>query len=149
MSVMFVVSSQNALRYILDNSVMAFKPNVKTGMLTEGVEFAIYTTRGAYGNPTNDFPQLLALGRLASDVEEVPTTIDGATYPKRCRLSIDSQLPWRDGLDFRTLIDDLPFVGGPKRFPSVVHRTIVAVPEKDFAVIRRAVRESLLGAADR
>lgn len=132
MTVIFVVGSRVALEFILDNEVMAFRAAVKTELLTEGMKFAIYTTRGAYGNPSKDRSQILALGRLVSGVTDHPHSIGHELFPRSCQLRIEARLPWRNGLLFEPLIDELAFVGGRRRYSSVFHRTIVKVPVKDF-----------------
>jgi len=134
-NVIFVVGSRPALEYILDNHVMAFRSSVKTDMLEKGMRFALYTTRGAYGNPTKDRSQILALGRLSSGVTGQAHSIDQELFPQSCRLKFELRLPWRKGLIFDPLVDELAFVGGRRRYASVFHRTIVKVPTDDYELI--------------
>lgn len=132
MTVIFVVGSRSALEYILDKQVMAFRSSVKTEVLSAGMRFAIYTTRGAYGNPSKDRSQVLAIGRLVSGVTDQPHSIGNELFPQSCQLRIEARLPWRNGLAFDPLVDELAFVGGRRRYASVFHRTIVKVPVADF-----------------
>ena len=85
-------------------------------------------------------PYVIALGTLDSEVNDEVVQIGEESFKRSCRLRIECQLPLRDGLPFGQFVDRLECLGGARRYPSVVHRTIVKVPDDDFNEMARVFR---------
>lgn len=135
---LIIVGNTGALDWILDTNQMAFRSHVPTEALKKGDRFAIYTARGAYGNPAVDESQILALGRLASAVEDRSVAVAGETFPKVCGITIEKRLPTRGGLPFRGLVGKLALVPTERQWSAAVRRTVAPLSEEDFGLISEA-----------
>lgn len=137
---MFVFGDSRALQWVIDNKRMAFRQHVRTDEVSAGHRFVVYTSRGAYGNPTKDDAQVLGIGSITSAVGEGDVAIGNEVFSKSCKVEMEVVLPLRSGIKFRPLIPRLAFVkGSERRWPSAVHRTLVKLPPQDFDVIAAAI----------
>jgi len=139
---LIVIGKSDALKWILDKKCMAFRAHVKAEELNKGDRFAIYTSRGAYGNPTLDESQLLALGTIASPVRAITQDVAGETFAKSCAITIQDMLPLRHGVPFRVLIPQLKLIRSEREWPGVMHRTLVPIDEDDYATVAGAIRDA-------
>ncbi len=133
-----VIGEKNAIEWVLKTQRMAFRDTARTTHVHSGDRIALYTTRGAYGNPTRDESQIIALGRFASDVQNKQAVVNDVTYTKSCGLTITDQLEPRHGLAFRPLVAQLEFVRSKRGWATYMRRTLVPINDRDFTIIERA-----------
>src|SRR4051812_46290499 len=112
---LIVIGKSEALEWIIEHSRMAFRDAVRTDEIQPGDWFALYTSRGAYGNPTKDESQLIGRGRVTSRIRRGAVEFAGETFAKSCSVALDEILPLRNGIAFKPLIPQLKFVGGSER----------------------------------
>jgi hypothetical protein len=122
---------------------MGFRDTTRVPSVEVGDFFAIYTTRGAFHNPTRDQSQIVALGQFASQVQRRAVTIDDFVYSRSCKLRVTAELEPRHGLPFRPLINQLNFIQNKKGWASTMRRTLVPVGPEDYARIEKAFRKRL------
>lgn len=135
---LIIVSNRTALEWILDTRRMAFRSHVNTDQLQKGDRFALYTSRGAYGNTSRDESQIIALGRLTSPVTEASVRVGDEAFTKSCAISVERALPLRAGLPFRTLVGQLSIAKTARQWPASVRRTVATLDDNDFRVIEAA-----------
>jgi hypothetical protein len=136
---LIVVGNVKALQWILNEGSMGFRSHVRTEAMHVGDRFAIYTSKGAYGNPARDESQILALGHIASPVSTRSVRVGDEQFAKSCSISIDRALPLNKGVIFRNLVPEMDFLMRDfRRWPGAVHKTLVKVSTDDFARIESA-----------
>ncbi len=142
---LIVIGDAKSLKWVIENGRMGFRSTVKAADIKQSDPFIIYTSRGAYGNPTKDESQIAAEGRFSTSVINEEVTIGDETFPKSCAVKFSVVLPPRKGVTFRPLVSQLDFVGrSERRWPSAVHRTLVPLTQSDFRLLSAAVRGHLL-----
>ena len=134
---LIVLSERTAVEWVLQHERMAFLGHVKTDAIRPGTPIALYVTRGAFHSPTRDEAQIIAIGRVASDVVTASVQIAGRSYEKSCSLILDARAPLREGLPFRPLVDRLEFISKKHAWAIYLRRTLVPISNDDFQVIRR------------
>jgi hypothetical protein len=120
---------------------MAFRERVPFKKLEPGDDVALYVTRGAFNNPTRDQSQVVAIGRVASEVKVERVQVAGARYHAWCELELTEILPLREGVPFRPLVEKLDFIVKKPAWSRYLQRTLVEVSDRDFALVRSEVRK--------
>jgi hypothetical protein len=135
-----VIGEQAALEWVLASERMGFRDTTYVPHIDVGDRFALYTTRGAFHNPTRDESQIVALGEFASKVQHRAVKIDDCLYPRSCKLHISAQLEPRHGLPFRPLVSQLNFIQSKHGWAATMRRTLVSLGPADYATIERAFK---------
>lgn len=138
---LFVIGEREGLRWVLTQQQMAFRAHVPTVRLSEGDDVVVYATRGCWHNPTRDFAQVAAIGRIASPVCVEPVDVAGEIMAAHCALDLDVVLPERAGLPFSDLLECLQLTQGRTSWGPLFRRTIVALPPADVHTISVATRK--------
>jgi hypothetical protein len=142
MAWLIVLGDGEAIEWVLSQGRMGFREHVPAERLQPGDGIAIYTTRGAFGNPPRDESQIIGIGEVSSLVRRQSVNVADETYPKSCRLSITAQLPPRKGVPFKPLVESLGFIKNKVAWSAGLRRTLVPLPDRDFKIIERAVRKA-------
>jgi hypothetical protein len=139
-SYLLVIGEREALAWILRESRMAFpatrRPEVDA--LTEGDELFLLTTRGCFHNPTRDRTRIIgrATARSAVSTLHEPVELVGRSFPRGCRLTIDSLAPYLDGLELAPLVAKLRAFDGTQPWAMRLRRTLVPLTTADAALLR-------------
>ena len=136
---LIVVGNVKSLQWILNEGRMGFRSHVRTDAMHVGDRFAIYTSKGAYGNSSRDESQIIALGHIESPVSTRSVQVGDEQFAKSCSISIDRVLPLNRGVIFRNLVPEMDFLmRDSRRWPGAVHKTLVKVSVSDFTRIESA-----------
>ena len=142
----WVFAEIQALRWVVDSSTMAFPESAgsRIAAMAKGDQVVLYTTRGAFHNPTRDEARLVGIATVEEDPERrsPPLEIAGREFVYACRVSIDILLPERTGASVRELASDLDLVAKPASWGAYFRQPPVRIGERDFNQMRVAV-ESL------
>lgn len=108
---LLIVADREALGWILTAKRMAFPSAGRREVRSLGVgdELFIYTTRGAFKNPTRDRGRIIGSARVASHVRKLRTTIrfGSREYPIGCNLQIGALAPFGQGVELAPLVEQL------------------------------------------
>lgn len=137
-----ILAQEKAIQWVLNNQRLAFKESVRTHLLSPGDRIALYTTRAAFGNPSTDLSQIVAIGRITSEVHSSAVQIGSARYSKICSIAIDAQLRPRRGLPFKPLIPRLSFIQQKHAWSAYLQRALVPLPSEDFELISQSLRHA-------
>ncbi len=149
MTWMIVLGDRDAISWVVASRRMAFREHVPTNELRVGDQVLLYSTRGAFKNPTRDEPQIFAAGFFASRVEHSRVAVAGETFTKWCRLEITHLLPPREGIGFRPFVPRLRFIKNKETWPAALRRTLIRLPERDFKVLARALEREATSRSSR
>lgn len=106
------------LRWVVDNQQMAFPPasRARARRIRAGDRAVLYTSRGAFHNPTRDEARLAGLAtvtgacKLSEEIE-----IAGREFTWACPITVDVLLPERQGPSVRALAPSFTSSSAPKR----------------------------------
>ena len=143
MAWLIVLSNGQAAEWVLREAKMAFRAATRPERLSPGDPFAIYVSRGAHGDPNHDEAQIAAIGRIASPVRKRRLVVKGGgAFDAVCDLEFDQQLPLREGVPFRPLVNQLQFIRFKEGWGAYLRRTIATLSDGDFRVIETAVKRA-------
>jgi hypothetical protein len=134
-----VLAERRAAEWVLSEERMAFRRNARADRLQVGDGVAIYVSSHAHHTPHQDEAQIVSIGEVASPTREDRIEVADTTWDIVCELSLERILPLRQGVAFRPLVSRLQFIRNKSAWPSYMRRTLVEMPKRDFAVVRRAV----------
>lgn len=136
---MIVLGDRDAIAWVLSHQQMAVTSRV-AALPGVGDPVALYTTRGAFKNPTRDRAQVIGLGTVVQAPVVKDITIAGRTYAKSFGLRFDLLAELRQGLPFEPLVPKLGFIGNKTSWGGAVRRPVVRLPEADFTLIANRFR---------
>ena len=143
---LFIIGERDALHWVIHTSRVAFPPGRTTQarVLDAGDLLFLYTTRGAFHNPTRD------RGRIAGRavVLEPPQVFDdamelaGLRFASGCPIDIDLLAPYRGGAELVPLVHHMSATFGiGDGWRARMRATLVPVAEADAPVLEHAVSE--------
>lgn len=144
---LLILGEREAIAWVLGQQRMAFPPNRArdASALQRGDPLLLYTTRGAFHNPTRDRGRVIAEALVADEVRQLsePVCIAGRTYTHGCRLSLDRAAPYRTGLELAPLVQLLHAFPHPMTWAVRMRRTLLTIDEHDARLLRRELERHL------
>lgn len=141
-----MLGNRTAMEWVIDRGRMAVGPRVRT-LPAIGDRLVLYTSRGAFHNPTRDRAQILALGVTSSEPDNRRVVVAGAAYARSFAIDIDVMAEPRRGLDFLPLVPRLDFIHNRASWGGALRRPVVHIGDKDYKTIAAAFREGVPTAA--
>lgn len=139
----WVLGEVDALRWVVDQKTMAFPDSASTRIrdMGAGDRAVLYTTRGAFHNPTRDEARLVGVATVDSSPNrpEQPLTIAGREYAWSCSIEVETLLAERQGPTVRALVPELELVRKPAAWGVYFRQSPVRINETDFECMRRAI----------
>lgn len=139
----WVFGEADALDWVRGNEIMAFPSHADREMaqLREGDRAVLYTTRGAFHNPTRDDSRFVGVATVASPParQERTVVVGGREFTWTCDVKFDLLLPRREGPAVRELAPRLELVEKPEVWGQYFRRSPIRVSEHDFELMRDAV----------
>ncbi|MDO8147498.1 hypothetical protein Q6350_03550 [Isoptericola sp. b515] len=140
-SSLLVIGDREALGWILTESRTAFPAarRAEVANLAPGDEVFLYTTRGAFKNPTRDRGRVIGAARVAGAVSDLdpPIRFGPREFPWGCDLEIGPVAPFGHGVELA------PLVGRLEAFSSLgtswsirLRRPLVPLSPADAATVR-------------
>jgi hypothetical protein len=143
-SYLLILGDRQAIAWVLREQRMAFPATsrAEVNRLAIGDELLIYTTRGAFRNPTRDRGRVIGTATVTSAVEplDAPVTFGGREFPRGCALAVESLVPWGRGLELQPLVERLAAFPNPKAWSIQLRRPLLHLPRQDAAIIGQKVR---------
>jgi hypothetical protein len=107
---------------------------------TQGDRAVLYTTRGAYHNPTRDEVRLVGVATVTGSCEPAEVLeIAGREFAWACPITVALLLPDRQGPRVRELAARLDRVKRPEAWGGYFRSSPVEVNEHDWSVLVEAV----------
>lgn len=132
------------LRWVAQQKQMAFPASaaVKAARMRKGDRAVLYTSRGAFHNPSRDEARLVGLATVTGPCEPVDgLEIAGREFTWTCPITVDLLLPDRQGPRVRDLAARLDRVKRPEAWGGYFRNSPVEVNEHDWSVLVDAVRQ--------
>lgn len=148
---LLVLGERQAIAWVLREQRMAFPAGrVRAQPLEPGDELYVYTTRGAYKNPTRDRGRVIGRALVTDRVAPLdpPVEIAGRTFPVGCGLRVEELVPWGAGVELGPLAERLTVFPKPAAWSAYLRRTLVPLPGADARTIRDLLRPLAGGRAD-
>lgn len=138
---LLVLGERKAIYWVLTKSRTAFPEGRarQASVLREGDSLLLYSTRGAWHNPTRDRGRIIGEARVTSEVRALrqPVDIAGRLFYSGCSLDIGPVAPYGHGVDLASLVPRLDMFPNKETWSVRLRNSIVAVPPVDLAVIRQ------------
>lgn len=139
-SYLLILGERQAIAWVLREQRMAFPATARPEVaeLRPGDELLVYTTRGAYRNPTRDRGRVVGRAVVTSQVRTLaePVEIAGRSYPTGCGLRVDRLAPWGSGVELQPLVSELAAFPDPASWSIMLRRALLRLPESDAALLR-------------
>lgn len=142
---LLVIADREALGWILTARRMAFPSAGRTEVaaLTIGDELLLYTTRGAFKNPTRDRGRVIGTASVASAVKRLERAVrfGDREYPVGCDVTLGVLARYGDGVELAPIIDRLEaFAGAGAGWAVRLRRPLLKLSDTDANVIRAALQ---------
>jgi hypothetical protein len=130
-------------RWVLEESRMAFGGGqaARAARIQPGDRLFLYTSRGAFKDPTRDEAQLLGLASVLTPVARLrePLLIADREFVVGCKLQITIALPLRAGVPFRPLVARMEFIRHKDSWSAYMRSSLIQLPTSDAWVLEQAL----------
>lgn len=138
---LLVIGDREALGWVLTAEQMAFPSAARheVAALDVGDELLLYTTRGAYKNPTRDRGRVIGTATVRSPVARLtePVRFGDREFPVGCDLDLGPLAPWGEGVELHPLLPRLEsFAGVGSVWSTRLRRPLLYLPEPDARLLR-------------
>lgn len=141
-SYLLVIGDREALGWILTASRTAFPSPSRSEVrsLQKGDELFLYTTRGAFKNPTRDRGRIIGTARVDSEVKRLERSVSfgDRDFPVGCELEIGPLVRLGEGVELGPLVPRLESFAGPGHGWSFrLRRPLVRLTDSDATLLHR------------
>jgi hypothetical protein len=138
-SYLLILGDRRAIAWVLKEQRMAFpaRSRAEVDRLAIGDQLLIYTTRGAYRNPTRDRRRVIGTATVVSAVERLDDLVEfgGRHFPHGCRLLVESLVPRGAGVELQPLVERLDAFPDSKTWSIRLRRPLLRLPAQDAALL--------------
>ena len=139
----WVFGEISALRWVVEHQRMVFAEHQEPWLMSmsQGDRAVLYTTRGAFHNPTRDEARFVGLATVRARPEklESPERLGEREFAVACKIGIDLLLPERTGASVRDVVPGLDFVKKPHAWSAYFRRSPIRVEQDDFVRMTQAL----------
>ena len=147
-----IIGEGEALAWVLLNRRMAFTVHRRTmaTAVRQDDEVFIYTTRGAFHNPTRDRGRVIARARASTATEFLPEPVEiaGRTFELACDLELLGLAPLGAGVELVPLVERLEAFPNKRGWKIWLRRPVLELPRADADLVRRLVDDVARAPAD-
>lgn len=140
-SYLLILGDREAVAWVLSEERMAFSRNraASARELIRGDRLLLYTTRGAFHNPTRDRGRVIGVASVASEVEELdqPIRVAGREFEFGCDLVIESLARLGEGIQLAPLVQQLRVFPQPAAWSAQMRRPLLRLPTADARLLLR------------
>lgn len=122
------------MEWVITHGLMAVGARVRS-LPEPDDRLVLYTSRGAFHNPTRDRAQVIGLGIATSEPRNRQVVVAGRRYERSFGLEIARISEPRQGLDFASLVPRLDFITKKSSWGGALRRPVVRISEKDYTTI--------------
>lgn len=136
---LLILGERQAVYWVLANSKTAFVAT-RAGQalqLSEGDRLLLYTTRGAWRNPTRDRGRVIGEATVTGKPSRMrePVTIAGREFGLSVDLAIGGVAPQGEGVELAALVPELDMFPDKRSWSAHMRTSMLAVPGGDYRVI--------------
>jgi len=139
-----VIGEREALSWVLSERRMAFpmRRRLNAHRLRPGDGLLLYTTRGAFHNPTRDRGRVIGEARVTSPAVDLdpPITVAGRDFTTACDIESLALAPMREGVELAPLVPEMRAFPDPRTWSVHLRRPLVPLPRADANHLRRRLR---------
>jgi hypothetical protein len=137
-----ILGDRDAIAWVVREQRMAFPrtPRAEVAALAPGDRLYLYSTRGAWHNPTRDRGRVIGTAQVESSVRALdqPLEIAGRTFHSGCALSVQSLVPYPQGVELQPLVEKLAAFPKPDVWSIYLRRALLRLPPADARQRRHA-----------
>lgn len=141
---LLVLGDREAIAWVLREQRMAFPstPRAEVRALAQGDRLYLYSTRGAWHNPTRDRGRVIGTASVASPVQKLdePVKVAGRSFHSGCSLSVDGLVPYQQGVELQPLVRKLQAFAKPEAWSIYLRRALLLLPPADARLLDRALK---------
>lgn len=141
---LLILGDREAIAWVLREQRMAFPatPRAEVAALAAGDRLYLYSTRGAWHNPTRDRGRVIGTAQVESPVRALdePLEIAGRTFHSECALSVRSLAPYPHGVELQPLVEKLAAFPKPDAWSIYLRRALLRLPPADARLLDRELR---------
>lgn len=146
---LLVIGDRQALGWVLSTNRMAFPTahRSEVAALSPGDELFLYTTRGAFKNPTRDRGRIIGTARVAGPVTKLdaPVRFADREFPVGCDLKVGQLAPFGTGVELRPLVDSLSvFKGSGNAWSTRLRRPLVRLTDSEASDLHQKLAPMLV-----
>lgn len=114
--------------------------------LAVGDMLFLYSTRGAWHNPTRDRGRIIGVATVKSAVRTLdrPIEIAGRRFVSGCDLSIEGIVPYPGGVELQPLVERLTAFPKPAAWSIYLRRALLTLPPTDAKLLDEVLRPRLV-----
>src|SRR4051794_4998457 len=141
---LLILGEREAIAWVLREQRMAFPstPRAEVAALAVGDRLLLYTTRGAWNNPTRDRGRVIGTGTVTSPVRvlDEPVEISGRRFSSGCELEIDGLVRYPGGVELQPLVANLDAFPKPEAWSIYLRRALLGLSESDADLLLYRLR---------
>ena len=141
---LLILGEREAIGWVLREQRMAFPatPRAEVAALAPGDRLYLYSTRGAWHNPTRDRGRVIGTAQVDSPVRALdqPLELAGRTFHSGCELSVQSLAPYPQGVELQPLVAKLAAFPNPDTWSIYLRRALLRLPPTDARLLDRELR---------
>lgn len=149
---LLVLGEREAIYWVLSQSRTAFVEgrSRQSMRLSEGDILLLYSTRGAWRNPTRDRGRVIAEAIVTSAPKRLRTPIEvaGREFTTGVDLALDGVAPYGQGVDLAALVPQLAMFPDKASWSARLRTSLLAVPSTDLRILRRELKPLACPLAD-
>lgn len=136
---LLILGDREAIAWVLREQRMAFPgtPRSEVAALAPGDDLYLYSTRGAWRNPTRDRGRVIGKARVTSAVTafDEPLEIAGRQFLSGCALRLESLVPYPQGMELQPLVEKLAAFPKPEAWSIYLRRALLRLPSADARLL--------------
>lgn len=141
-----VLSDRDAVAWVIREQRMAFPPRrlAQVQRLQPGDSLFLYSTRGAFRNPTRDRGRVFGEAEVTTAVTvlDKPVKLAGREFTSGCSLELRTLAPMREGAELAPLISQLSVFPDVRSWAMRLRRPLVPLAAGDAKILRTALKDS-------
>jgi hypothetical protein len=140
---LLILGEAEALVWVLEENRMAFAPHRRTeaAVLRRGDVLFLYSTRGAFHNPSRDRGRVIGRAEVRGPLVELdpPMALGGRVFTSACDLGLLELAPFGLGVELSPLVPRLDAFPDPASWSARMRRPLVAISQNDAGLLGRAL----------
>jgi hypothetical protein len=139
------IADREPLRWIVGQRRTAL-PQRRLGAakrLRAGDLLFLYTTRGCFRNPGRDRGRIIGIATISGEAAllDPPMRFGSREYPIGVRFKLDRLAPFREGVEFAPLVQQLQTFPKPESWSANMRQALVRLDERDIPLLLRELEK--------
>ncbi len=153
LSHLLILGDRDAIAWVVSRKQMAFtsdRARAASAAITAGDELFLYSTRGAFHNPTRDRSRVFGRAVARSAVEQLanPVFLLGRKFTHGFLFALEALAPPRLGVDISELIPHLSTFPNKTGWAMSLRRPLLTLTPEDARLIRQRLKADVVETAE-